>query len=159
MGRRRRVFTARMIGAVKSWSAAGRLGCGAAPATILEMKTVLVVADDEWVTNDVEAGLSDERVAIVVESDPYSVTAKAAEISPQLYLIDLQVGSMGGMALIRSIKADMGLGKIPMAPMVLMIDRDADSFLAKRAGADRWIRKPFTAQELRSVRDAVLPVG
>ena len=120
---------------------------------------MLVVADDQWVTNDVDAGLSDERATIVIEADPHAVTAKAAEILPELYLIDLQVGSMGGMALIRSLKADMSMGKIPVAPIVLMTDRDADSFLAKRAGADQWIRKPFSAQELRSVRDAVLPVG
>ncbi len=148
-----------MIGAAQSCSSVGQLGCVAVPATILQMKTVLVVADDQWVTNDVEAGLSDERATIVVEADPHAVTAHAAAISPQLYLIDLQVGSMGGMALIRSLKAEMSMDKIPSAPIVLMVDRDADSFLAKRAGADRWIRKPFTAQELRSVRDAVLAVG
>ena len=136
-----------------------QLGCRPVPATILQMNTVLVVADDEWVTNDVAAGLSDVRATIVIEADPRAVTAKAAEISPHFYLIDLQVGSMGGMAIIRSLKADMTMGKIPAAPIVLMVDRDADSFLANRAGADRWIRKPFTAQELRSVRDAVLPVG
>lgn len=123
------------------------------------MKTVLVAADDQWVFNDVEAGLCDERVSLIAETDPREVVAVAKATNPDLYLIDLQVGSMGGMALIRALKAEANLGHVAAAPIILMVDRDADEFIAKRAGADAWVRKPFTAQELRTARDAVLPVG
>jgi DNA-binding response OmpR family regulator len=33
---------------------------------------------------------------------------------------------------------------------VLLLDRSADSFLAKRAGADAWVIKPFHDAELRA---------
>jgi DNA-binding response OmpR family regulator len=32
---------------------------------------------------------------------------------------------------------------------VLLLDRAADSFLARRAGADEWLVKPFDAREFR----------
>lgn len=120
------------------------------------MKTVLVAADDQWVVNDVEAGLCDQRVDVIVVSDPHALNAAALAHDPDLCIVDLQVGSMGGMALIRSLKAAASMGTLPSTPILLMVDRDADAFIAKRSGADGWIRKPFTAQELRAARDAVL---
>lgn len=123
------------------------------------METVLVVADDQWVINDVEAGLSDRRINLVTVNNPHKVIEVARQETPDLYLIDLQVGSMGGMALTRLIKAQAHLGLIASSPIILMVDRDADSFIAKRAGADGWVLKPFTAQELRAARDAALAVS
>jgi DNA-binding response OmpR family regulator len=34
--------------------------------------------------------------------------------------------------------------------VLLLLDRTADEFIAKRAGADRWVVKPFTAQAFRA---------
>jgi hypothetical protein len=33
---------------------------------------------------------------------------------------------------------------------VILLDRTVDGFLAKRAGADAWVVKPFTDHELRT---------
>jgi AmiR/NasT family two-component response regulator len=41
-------------------------------------------------------------------------------------------------------------------PVVLLLDRNADAFIAKRAGAAAWVRKPFTAFELRSAVAAAI---
>lgn len=123
------------------------------------MKTVLVAADDQWVVNDVEAGLCDQRVEVIAVSDPRTLVEAAGTHNPDLCIVDLQVGSMGGMALIRELKAEASVGALAPTPILLLVDRDADAFIAKRAGADGWVRKPFTAQELRAARDAVLPVS
>ena len=37
--------------------------------------------------------------------------------------------------------------------MVLLLDRAVDAFLARRAGADAWIRKPFGGFALRRLVD------
>ncbi len=39
---------------------------------------------------------------------------------------------------------------IQPVPIVLLLDRRADAFLAKRAGANGWLVKPFTVQDLRA---------
>ena len=41
------------------------------------------------------------------------------------------------------------------APIVLLLDRQADVFLAKRAGADAYLVKPFTSQQLRAALGAL----
>ena len=119
------------------------------------MATVLLIADDDWVRNDVEAALSGPRRSIVTEADPRAAVSRAAEVAPEAIVIDLQVGSMGGMAVVRACKDAIAANQLAEAPLVLLLDRAADGFLADRSGADAWVTKPFTAQELR----AVIPAG
>ena len=122
------------------------------------MNKVLLVADTEWVKNDVVSALDTPRRRIVVLDDPRMVVEEAAVQSPQAYVIDMQVGSMGGMAIVRAIKDGIGNGSIPSSPIVLLLDRAADEFLAQRAGADAWVIKPFTAQDLRAAVGGREPV-
>lgn len=115
------------------------------------MPNVMVVTDDVWVENEVRAALTDADTAITVVADPRLVVEEATRIGPDLTIIDLQVGSMGGMAVIRALRSAMAADEIDRARTVLLLDRSADTFLARRAGADAWVIKPFTAQELRAV--------
>lgn len=123
------------------------------------MPTVLLVADDDWVRNDVEAALSDPTTSVETIDDPRRVVHAAHDLGPDLFVVDMQIGSMGGMAVTRDLKDAFAAGLIEEHPIVLLLDRSADAFLGKRAGADQWVLKPFTAQDLRAARDrAVAPV-
>lgn len=115
---------------------------------------VLLVCDVPWVRNQVLAALSGAG-DIVEITDPYEAEVVAASDGGDVAIVDMQVGSMGGMAITRALK-----GVSPeFGPIVLLLDRRADSFIARRAGADAWVLKPFSAQELRAVLDSVLSVG
>ena len=109
---------------------------------------LLLVADAVWVRNDVAAALPSSDWSIH-HADPHVVVEAAVKHPPTAVLIDMQVGSMGGMAVIRSLREAMSMGILPTAPLILLLDRTADRFIAKRAGADRSLVKPFTAQEMR----------
>lgn len=113
----------------------------------------MVVADAPWVRNRVRAVLGG-RAELMEITDPAQVEQME---SPQAEaaLVDMQVGSMGGMAVIRALKGALPAG----APIILLLDRRADEFLARRAGADGWLLKPFTAQELRSALGAAAASG
>ena len=74
-------------------------------------------------------------------------------------IVDMQVGSMGGMAITRLLKDAMASGDVDTTPIILLLDRQADTFLAKRAGADSFIVKPFSSQQLRSALTAFDPAG
>ena len=113
------------------------------------MAGILLIADDEWVHNDVASAVFDPSHTLTVESDPHSAVRRAREERFSWAIIDLQVGSMGGMAVVRSLRTAIASGEIEDLGLILLLDRDADRFLAKRAGADASIVKPFTAQQLR----------
>jgi CheY-like chemotaxis protein len=110
----------------------------------------LVVCDAEWVRTDVHAALTDPGTTLVDTDDPTTTPVRARDENVDVVVADFQVGSMGGMAITRAIKESASLSGGTAVPVVLLLDRNADSFLAKRAGAAAWVRKPFTAFELRA---------
>lgn len=112
------------------------------------MPTALVVADGTWVTNEVRSALSLGSWQIEEMDDPRSVAARLAESRVDAVIVDMQVGSKGGMAVVRSIRQETDPAERPR--MVMLLDRPADEFLARRAGADASVLKPFDAAELRA---------
>lgn len=114
------------------------------------MTDILVVADEEWVLDDVRAALSEPRFTLHEISDPRLVTERLDELAADAVLIDMQVGSMGGMAVTRAVRNTAAVGGTAAPPVVLLLDRDADAFLAGRSGATSWVRKPFSSHELRA---------
>ena len=78
-----------------------------------------------------------------------------AERIPDLAILDLQVGSMGGMAITMDLRLDESSGNGPHVPVVMLLDREADLFLAQRSGADGWLVKPLDALRLRRAMMAV----
>lgn len=113
------------------------------------MSSILLIADADWVQNDVEAALTDPGTTLMVESDPRAAAGLVTERF-DVAIVDMQVGSMGGMAIVRQLRNAVASGPNEHMPIVLLLDRRADEFLALRAGADAWVVKPFTAQQLRA---------
>jgi len=115
---------------------------------------VLLVADDAWVVNDVLTAVTDPGAALEIVADPRRAADAVADTGADIAVVDLQVASMGGMAVTRLLEDAIAAGSIPRIPVVLLLDRRADAFLARRSGADAFLVKPFTAQELReTMRD------
>lgn len=112
--------------------------------------SVLLVTDAVWIENDVRASLTDRGTVVNRVSDPHTTVAAVEEYSAEVIVIDLQVASKGGMAVVRSLKAAVDNEEIGPVRTVLLLDRSADHFIARRAGADVALVKPFTAQQLRS---------
>lgn len=121
------------------------------------MADILVVADTAWVVNDVRAALSDGRTTIREIADPRSVVEAVREQMPAVVVVDLQIGSMGGMAVTRAVRDAFPMGAATAPPVILMLDRDADAFLAGRSGAAAWVRKPFSSGELRAAVERLVP--
>jgi DNA-binding response OmpR family regulator len=120
------------------------------------MARVLLVADTPWVRNQTKAALAGPDTEIVEVTDPRAALDQADETGADIAIVDMQVGSMGGMAITRSLKDGAISGDVDGMPILLLLDRSADGFLAKRAGADAWLIKPFTPQDLRASVDQLL---
>jgi DNA-binding response OmpR family regulator len=123
------------------------------------MTTVLLVADADWVVNDVRAALSDAEYSIVVATDPRAAEASWYDEEPDVAVVDLQVGSMGGFAVTRALRTAAARLDEPPTPTIVLLDRTVDTFLAGRSGADGWLLKPFSSFELRSLIDRLAVAG
>ena len=111
---------------------------------------ILVIADEAWARNDVHAALTEPDYALVDHADPKTAYETVGAEKPAAVVVDLQVASMGGMAVARELHQQAALAEEDAVPVVLLLDRAADSFLAKRSGVASWVVKPFTAHELRT---------
>jgi CheY-like chemotaxis protein len=93
-----------------------------------------------------------------VASGPETLAAVADE-PPDLVIVDLQMGSMGGMAVCLELRLEESYGNLPHVPVLMLLDRRPDVFLAKRAGAEGWLVKPLDPLRLRKATAALIDGG
>jgi CheY-like chemotaxis protein len=93
-----------------------------------------------------------------VASGPETLAAVAEE-PPDLVIVDLQMGSMGGMAVCLELRLEESYGKLPHVPVLMLLDRRPDVFLAKRSGAEGWLVKPLDPLRLRRAAAALVAGG
>ena len=115
---------------------------------------VLLAADVDWLIDDVVAALDDVDTSFVVCAEGRDVARvlkerAAAGETFDVAIFDLQIGSMGGMAVTMSLRLDESASAVPHVPVLMLLDRTADVHLAKRSGADGWLVKPLDPLRLR----------
>ncbi len=79
--------------------------------------------------------------------------------APDLAILDLQVGSMGGMAVTMSLRLDESGDLLPHVPVLMLLDRAADVFMARRSGAEGWLIKPLDPLRLARAVETVTAGG
>ena len=87
------------------------------------------------------------------------VAPAVAERTPDIAILDMQVGSMGGMAITMDLRLDNSSGALPNVPILMLLDREADVHMARRSGANGWIIKPLDALRLRKAVNTVVAGG
>ena len=94
---------------------------------------------------------------VVTEVTSGSAVAPAIRANPpDLVVLDLQIGNMGGMATCLDLRLEESGGRLPHAGVLMLLDRRADVFLARRAAADGWVVKPLDPIRLRRAITEVL---
>jgi DNA-binding response OmpR family regulator len=111
--------------------------------------TILVAADARWVRDQVRSAFvgPDQRVVEVTRGQEVRDAVKREE--PDLVVLDLQIGNMGGVAAALDLRLEESGGRLPRATILLLLDRDADKFLGRRADVDAMLVKPVDAGVLR----------
>jgi DNA-binding response OmpR family regulator len=123
------------------------------------MAEILVASDARWVAEEVTAALSSVEDTVREVSRGADVLPAVAEHAPDLAVIDLQIGNMGGMAACLELRLEEGAGRLPRVPVLMLLDRRADVFLARRSQADGWLVKPLDALRLRKAITSVVGGG
>ena len=119
---------------------------------------ILLATDADWIVNEVTAALGSPDTTFTVCSEGRVVSKVVEERQPDLAILDLQIGSMGGMAVTMALRLDESAGTLPHTNVLMLLDRAADEFLAKRSGAEGWIVKPLDPMRLKQAA-AVIAAG
>jgi DNA-binding response OmpR family regulator len=113
------------------------------------MPTVLVASDADWVRDHVRAALVGPGFELIEVDRGRDVRNVVAERKPDLVIVDLQIANMGGMAVALDLRLEESGGRLPHVPILILHDREADRFLARRSTADAMLVKPIDAGTLR----------
>ena len=117
---------------------------------------ILLATDAQWVLDEVVAALGSPETSFTVCSNGRDVTAAVTARTPDLAVLDSQIGSMGGFAVTMYLRLDETGGRLPHIPVLMLLDRGADAQLAKRSGADTWLVKPLNALTLRRTAQSLV---
>ncbi len=117
---------------------------------------VLIATDAQWVVDEIVATLSGPETSFTVCRNGRDVTAVVKARTPDIAILDIQSGSMGGIAVAMDLRLDQSSGALPYIPVLILLDREADIFLARRSGADGWLVKPLDSVKIKRSVDAVL---
>jgi DNA-binding NarL/FixJ family response regulator len=117
---------------------------------------VLIVSDARTVFDELRSVLDDGSTEITEITSPEDVRARLSADPPDLLITDCQVQNMGGIAICHDVKLEESGGRLPHVPVLVLVDRRADVFLAKRSGAEGFLVKPLDPIRLAKAIEALL---
>jgi DNA-binding NarL/FixJ family response regulator len=120
---------------------------------------VLVASDATWFHEEIRSVLADPTTTVRPVGSGVEVLPAMWDRLPDLVILDLQIGNMGGMATCLDIRLEEGAGRLDHVPVLMVLDRRADVFLARRSGAEGWLLKPLDAIRLRRAAAALIGGG
>lgn len=120
------------------------------------MPDLLIATDADWIFAEVDAALADESTQVLRVRRGRDVPDAVREYDPDLVILDLQIGNMGGIATFLHLDQEAEDGRLPTVPVMLLLDRPADVPMARRVGVDGWLIKPLDAFRLRRAATALL---
>ena len=106
--------------------------------------TLLIIEDEIEITRAVGAALREQHPAIVETSGGRAGLEAIKGSNPDIIILDLGLPDLDGLAVCQRIRA------LTDAPIVVLTARhgEADTVALLNAGADDYITKPFSTQEL-----------
>ena len=120
-----------------------------------EPKVVLVADDNDDILALVTFRLERAGYSVIQAHDGEEALRMAIEHRPNLAILDLMMPRLDGYEVTSGIRADSGVADMPV---ILLTARSQEADVARGfdVGADDYIRKPFSPQELLSRVQAIL---
>ena len=114
--------------------------------------TLLVVSQDPDVEEEVRFG-APEGLEVVSVNDAGPANETLLTLSPLAVIMDLRSGHAGGF----SLAMDMSqIPRLASIPIIVLLEREQDRWLAMKAGATVVLRKPLNSNELWQAVSSVL---
>ncbi len=105
---------------------------------------ILIVEDDPPIRNLISVALESHDYRPLIAADAGSAILEASSHNPDVVLLDLGLPDLDGVEVIRKIRSWSGM------PVIVISARsdDSDKIEALDAGADDYLTKPFSVDEL-----------
>jgi DNA-binding response OmpR family regulator len=116
-------------------------------------KLVAVFDDDQDLLNIFRFLFEDEGFDVQTFQDCDNVVEKVQAISPDLILMDNWIPGTGGEVAVQRLKSHADLKNIPI--IYVSANNDVKE-IAARAGADRFLAKPFEFDDLLALANELL---
>lgn len=116
------------------------------------MATIALVDDDRNILTSVSMLLEQEGYEVRSYSDGSSAFSALSANAPDLAILDIKMPRMDGLELLRRLRQNSDL------PVIFLTSKDEeiDELMALNAGADDYVRKPFSHRLLLERVKAVL---
>lgn len=119
------------------------------------MPNILLATKNDSVASELAAALDVTQTIHRVTSGD-AVLPAIRQTQPNLVILDFQIGNMGGVAACLEVRHAEQAGLLSPSVIYLLLDREVDTFLANRAGADGVLTKPVSSYKtLRAVEQAL----
>jgi DNA-binding response OmpR family regulator len=115
-------------------------------------KKILVVDDEATLVATIKYNLEREGYSVLTAADGEVALATARESSPDLILLDLMMPKLDGLEVSRILRRET---KVPII-MLTARDSEVDKVVGLELGADDYVTKPFSMQELMARVRALL---
>jgi two-component system chemotaxis response regulator CheY len=118
------------------------------------MRSVLIVDDDPFIRKLVSTTLEDVAGFRLYEaSNGLEAVERAAEIQPELVFLDIDMPRMDGITACRELRAQEDGGESATIVMLTAAGAHENETLARAAGADMFLTKPFSPLDLLRLVD------
>jgi two-component system KDP operon response regulator KdpE len=116
------------------------------------MTTIAVVEDDAHIRAAVSRGLTERGHVVLGSSTGLGALGQIVEQRPDLVVLDLGLPDIDGLELLRMLRA------VSSVPVIVATARDDESEIIRTldAGADEYVVKPYSAEQLDARIRAVL---
>ena len=120
-----------------------------------ETATVLVAEDDDDIRALVVYRLERSGYQVVQALDGEEALRLVAEHTPDLAILDVMMPKLDGYEVTRRLRSDPSTSRLPVI-LLTARSQEADVNEGFAAGADDYLRKPFSPDELRARVQAIL---
>jgi DNA-binding response OmpR family regulator len=122
------------------------------PENFVVLKKVLIVDDSPAQVKLMQGLLDSEGYQSFGLNDPLRVEETIASLHPSVILLDVVMPERNGFQVCRELKGSTEFQSIPVI-LVTSKDTASDKYWGEQQGADAYVTKPFTREELlRAVR-------
>jgi two-component system, cell cycle sensor histidine kinase and response regulator CckA len=117
---------------------------------MMNTSSIVLIVDDEPKGRELlEDLLRPQGYELAFAGDGAEALAKAAEIMPDVILLDVMMPGMDGYEVCKSLRANPLLAEVPVLMLTALDDRDSRLY-GLEAGADEFLTKPIDRTELRT---------